>query len=89
METLPGRKVLLRKVTGDALAAVHASPDVVFDLKTKGREVMRRRERGQNRYDPSAILWGYIYSRSGSLTNIFKFMESGRPSRISRKPRMA
>jgi hypothetical protein len=66
------RKVLFWKVTGDALTAVHASPKAGLDLKAMGREVARQQERRQNIYDPSAILWGYIYSRSGSLMDIFE-----------------
>ena len=40
-----GRKVLFWKITGDVLVVVHASPNVVLDLRARGREVARRRER--------------------------------------------
>ena len=41
IEASAGGKVLFWKLTGDALAMVHASPNAVLDQRARGREVVR------------------------------------------------
>ena len=70
MEASVGRKVLFWKITGDALAVIHAPPNTVFGSKSEGRSYRITRAEAGADVIPWLSFEDEFISQSGVLVDL-------------------